>query len=48
MLHQEKDYIYTIEEFKGALGTYSFDEHGDVVGAMPSTVLIQDRKIVVQ
>ncbi|MDP1694950.1 MAG: ABC transporter substrate-binding protein [Candidatus Woesearchaeota archaeon] len=43
-----KDYIYAIEEFKGALGTYSFDEHGDVVGVIPSTILIQNGKMVVQ
>jgi len=43
-----RDYIYAIKEFKGALGAYHFDEHGDVVGVIPSRASIQDRKIVVE
>lgn len=39
-----KDYIYGIKNFEGALGTYSFDEQGDIVGVKPSVVVIEDGK----
>lgn len=31
-----RDYLYTIESFTGALGTYRFDSNGDVIGLKPS------------
>ena len=41
-----KDYLYSMESFTGALGTYRFDEKGDMVGIMPAVNQIKDRKIV--
>ncbi|MBR9704071.1 ABC transporter substrate-binding protein [Candidatus Pacearchaeota archaeon] len=37
-----RDYLYDLESFTGALGTYSFDENGDLEGIKPSVNIIRD------
>jgi branched-chain amino acid transport system substrate-binding protein len=41
-----KDYLYGIQDFTGAIGTYHFDQNGDVVGIGAINVVIQDGKKV--
>lgn len=41
-----KDYLYSLESFTGALGTYHFDENGDIVGVRPSLKQIVNKTAV--
>jgi branched-chain amino acid transport system substrate-binding protein len=42
-----RDYLYNMENFTGALGTYHFDANGDVVGIIPSVKQIIDGQVVI-
>jgi branched-chain amino acid transport system substrate-binding protein len=39
-----KDYLYSMKEYTGAVGTYHFDENGDVVGVGFANFVIKDGK----
>jgi branched-chain amino acid transport system substrate-binding protein len=36
------DYLHHLEDFRGVMGTYGFDEKGDAVGYLPSVYVIRD------
>lgn len=39
-----KDYLYSIRNYQGSVGTYSFDENGDVVGVGFTNFVLKDGK----
>lgn len=40
-----RDYLYEIENFTGVLGTYGFDENGDLAGIKPSVSQIKNGQV---
>ena len=41
-----KDYLYEMDSFTGALGTYHFDKNGDIVGLKPVIKQIKNKEAV--
>lgn len=41
-----RDYLYEMPPYTGVLGTYTFDENGDVVGIVPGVNQIKDGQVV--
>ncbi|MFA6422569.1 MAG: ABC transporter substrate-binding protein [Candidatus Buchananbacteria bacterium] len=41
-----KNYLYTIKDFNGMLGTYGFDQNGDITGSLPSAKQIVNGEII--
>jgi len=37
-----RDYLYDLKKYSGVLGTYGFDENGDLSGIAPSVSIIED------
>jgi len=42
-----RDYLYQLDNYSGALGTYHFDSNGDVVGLSPAVKQIIDGEVVI-
>ncbi|MEK7650307.1 MAG: ABC transporter substrate-binding protein [Patescibacteria group bacterium] len=41
-----KDYLHSLKDFKGVMGTYGFDENGDAIGLLPTVKQIVNGKAV--
>ncbi|MFA5023183.1 MAG: ABC transporter substrate-binding protein [Candidatus Paceibacterota bacterium] len=41
-----KDYLYTVKYFNGLLGTYGFDQNGDLTGSQPAAKQIINGQVV--
>ncbi|MCX6712460.1 MAG: ABC transporter substrate-binding protein [Candidatus Vogelbacteria bacterium] len=41
-----KDYLYTVKDFNGLLGTYGFDQNGDLTGSQPAAKQIVNKQVV--